>query len=421
MQAPRRSAPVWGARLGAHAPYRRGQRRGLPADRLVRDRPGAARELTTRVRQAAAAGTLQPPVVLVLEGQAKQGVEEGVADGVEVVHAAGEGDDTLAALAAASGQPVVLVSADRGLAAPAAAQRRGGRRPDLAARPAAAPPSSLSPERARQDAAAQASPRLRRARPERSATRARLVDVVVSGFAVDHLAHRARGSALRRDRGAPRRPGAEGRLTAGEQAARRSHRLPATSTNTATRPYGSSRGGLTNSTPAARIRSWAASKSSTRRKKPTRPAVWFPTAEGLSSPRRRGEQEACLRTGWPRHDPALRTPIVRQRRPVLHQLEAERADEELDGTVVLVDDDRGEVDPHGRSVRTRPPRPVRRGRYGEASMSVSTEQGVRHVATAVTPVGSSSTRSTSAGASSAAPRSRSTTSSRRCSGRSAAP
>ena len=56
-----------------------------------RDRPGAARELTTRVRQAAAAGTLQPPVVLVLEGQAKQGVEEGVADGVEVVHTAGRG------------------------------------------------------------------------------------------------------------------------------------------------------------------------------------------------------------------------------------------------------------------------------------------------------------------------------------------
>ena len=88
-----------------------------------RDRPGAARELTARVRQATAAGTLQPPVVLVLEGQAKQGVEEGVADGVEVVHAAGEGDDTLAALAAASDQPVVLVSADRGLAE--RAQRSG--------------------------------------------------------------------------------------------------------------------------------------------------------------------------------------------------------------------------------------------------------------------------------------------------------
>ena len=81
-----------------------------------RDRPGAARELTARVRQAAAAGTLRPPVVLVLEGQAKQGVEEGLADGVEVVHAAGSRDDTLATLAATSDQPVVLVSADRELA-----------------------------------------------------------------------------------------------------------------------------------------------------------------------------------------------------------------------------------------------------------------------------------------------------------------
>jgi hypothetical protein len=81
-----------------------------------RDRPGATRELTARVRQAAAAGTLRPPVVLVLEGQAKRGVEEGLADGVEVVHAAGSGDDTLATLAATSDQPVVLVSADRELA-----------------------------------------------------------------------------------------------------------------------------------------------------------------------------------------------------------------------------------------------------------------------------------------------------------------
>ena len=47
---------------------------------------------------------------------AKQGVEEGWADGVEVVHAAGSGDDTLVALAAGSDEPVVLVSADRELA-----------------------------------------------------------------------------------------------------------------------------------------------------------------------------------------------------------------------------------------------------------------------------------------------------------------
>jgi hypothetical protein len=81
-----------------------------------RDRPGAARELARRVRQAVADGTLPHPVVLVLEGQAKTGVEEGLADGVEVVHAPGHGDDTIASLAAERDAPVVLVSADRGLA-----------------------------------------------------------------------------------------------------------------------------------------------------------------------------------------------------------------------------------------------------------------------------------------------------------------
>jgi rRNA-processing protein FCF1 len=59
---------------------------------------------------------LPGPIVLVLEGQAKKGVPEGLTDGVEVVHAPGEGDDTLASLAAAADEGVLLVSADRGLA-----------------------------------------------------------------------------------------------------------------------------------------------------------------------------------------------------------------------------------------------------------------------------------------------------------------
>jgi hypothetical protein len=80
-----------------------------------RDRAGAARALVARVRRATADGTLSPPVVLVLEGQARQGVEEGSADGVEVVHAPGHGDDMLVALADRSEEPVVLVSADREL------------------------------------------------------------------------------------------------------------------------------------------------------------------------------------------------------------------------------------------------------------------------------------------------------------------
>jgi hypothetical protein len=88
-----------------------------------RDRPSAARQLTRRVRQAATEGKLPGRVVVVLEGQSKQGVEPGLADGVEVVHAPGHGDDTLVALAAASDEPVTLVSADRGLAD--RARRRG--------------------------------------------------------------------------------------------------------------------------------------------------------------------------------------------------------------------------------------------------------------------------------------------------------
>ena len=76
-----------------------------------RDRPGAARDLVTRVRRAVVEGSLSRPVVLVLEGQARKGVDEGTADGVEVVHAQGQGDDTLVALAADRDEPVVLVSA----------------------------------------------------------------------------------------------------------------------------------------------------------------------------------------------------------------------------------------------------------------------------------------------------------------------
>jgi len=81
-----------------------------------RDRAGAARQLVDRVRFAAANAQLPRPVVMVLEGAARQGMQEGVADGVEVVHAPGSGDDTLAALAEAGDQDVILVSADRALA-----------------------------------------------------------------------------------------------------------------------------------------------------------------------------------------------------------------------------------------------------------------------------------------------------------------
>ena len=85
-----------------------------------RDRAGAARDLTSRVRSAAADGLLPRPVVLVLEGAAKKGAAEGVADGVEVVHAPGEGDDTIVAVAAGTeidaDASMIVVTADRRLA-----------------------------------------------------------------------------------------------------------------------------------------------------------------------------------------------------------------------------------------------------------------------------------------------------------------
>ena len=80
-----------------------------------RDRPGAARRFTERVRATVTAGRLDPPVTVVLEGRARAGADEAVVDGVEVVHAPGEGDDTIAA----SPRPtatVIVVTADRELA-----------------------------------------------------------------------------------------------------------------------------------------------------------------------------------------------------------------------------------------------------------------------------------------------------------------
>ena len=80
-----------------------------------RDRPGAARTFTERVRATLANGALDAPVTIVLEGQSRAGVAEGDADGLAVVHAPGEGDDTIVALAELH-DPVVVVTADRGLA-----------------------------------------------------------------------------------------------------------------------------------------------------------------------------------------------------------------------------------------------------------------------------------------------------------------
>ena len=68
-----------------------------------------------QVRAAAGAGRLAEPIVVVLEGAARDGVEAGIADGVTVVHAPGSGDDMLIAVTADATSQVTLVSADRAL------------------------------------------------------------------------------------------------------------------------------------------------------------------------------------------------------------------------------------------------------------------------------------------------------------------
>ena len=88
---------------------------GSRPDGWWRDRPGAARAFVGRVRAMSGAGRLAQPVVVVLEGKARGGVEPGVADGVTVVHASGSGDDTLLAVATDASGQVTLVSADRAL------------------------------------------------------------------------------------------------------------------------------------------------------------------------------------------------------------------------------------------------------------------------------------------------------------------
>jgi hypothetical protein len=80
-----------------------------------RDRPGAARSLVDRVRGAVETSRLTQPVVVVLEGQARAGVEEGESGGVTVLHATGSGDDSLVAVTSEAGGDVTLVSADRAL------------------------------------------------------------------------------------------------------------------------------------------------------------------------------------------------------------------------------------------------------------------------------------------------------------------
>jgi rRNA-processing protein FCF1 len=60
-------------------------------------------------------GRLTEPVVVVLEGKARDGVQAGIVDGVTVLHAPGSGDDMLIDVTSVASDQVILVTADREL------------------------------------------------------------------------------------------------------------------------------------------------------------------------------------------------------------------------------------------------------------------------------------------------------------------
>jgi hypothetical protein len=80
-----------------------------------RDRPGAARDFVANVRASVNTGRLIPPVTVVLEGHARAGAVQTTSDGVTVVHAPRDGDDTLVSIIETC-EDVTLVTADRALA-----------------------------------------------------------------------------------------------------------------------------------------------------------------------------------------------------------------------------------------------------------------------------------------------------------------
>jgi hypothetical protein len=81
-----------------------------------RDRAGAAGEFVAKVRAAVHSGRIAQPVVVVLEGKARQGAPADFAGGVTVLHADGSGDDMLVDVVGKTpDHTVTLVTADREL------------------------------------------------------------------------------------------------------------------------------------------------------------------------------------------------------------------------------------------------------------------------------------------------------------------
>ena len=90
---------------------------GSRPDGWWRDRPGAARSLHLKLSTA---DLPQNEVVIVLEGEAKRGVQAGQDGRIRTVHAAGSGDDAILdevvdQQAIGDGREVMVVTADREL------------------------------------------------------------------------------------------------------------------------------------------------------------------------------------------------------------------------------------------------------------------------------------------------------------------
>ena len=93
---------------------------GSRPDGWWRDRAGAAARLLAGLAAALRAGTLDGPVVVVLEGAARAGAPAAgtTAPGLRVVHAAEDGDSAIVAEVAtlvSAGEDAAVVTADRGL------------------------------------------------------------------------------------------------------------------------------------------------------------------------------------------------------------------------------------------------------------------------------------------------------------------
>jgi hypothetical protein len=93
---------------------------GSRPDGWWRDRAGAAARLVAGLEAALRAGTLDGPVVVVLEGKARAGAPASGATSaaLRVVHATGDGDSAIVAEVTAlvtAGQDTAVVTADQGL------------------------------------------------------------------------------------------------------------------------------------------------------------------------------------------------------------------------------------------------------------------------------------------------------------------